>query len=378
MPRGWDPSRVIALLYDAAAGIAPWPSAIRMLADALGAQSAMLFTPTLPAGSGLFVAHGLDAAAFADYAAYYHAKDLWFQAGETGRFRDGKIATGDELVPAPMLERSEWYNDFLKRLEAFHLLSSRIATERHPLLPRIHFSLFRPHHAPGFAEEERRKLAWLHPHIERALMIRARLEERDAAAENFRAVLQRLAGAIVLLKPDGRIDFANPAAEAILARNDGLAARKTGLRALSRPEDDKLQRAIAAALRRDSGGEDMACTVARSSGRRPYQIILSPASAAPRGGGAMIFIVDPESAPELHEARTARLLGLTGAEARLAAALACGASLADYAAAAGITEGTARWTLKQALAKTDTEKQSALVALLLKTAIVRGEPGRGS
>jgi DNA-binding CsgD family transcriptional regulator len=62
--------------------------------------------------------------------------------------------------------------------------------------------------------------------------------------------------------------------------------------------------------------------------------------------------------------------GLTPAEAGLAEALAAGRSLHEYADAAHITCETARWRLKQVLAKTDTHCQAELVRLLLATAVL--------
>jgi DNA-binding CsgD family transcriptional regulator len=62
--------------------------------------------------------------------------------------------------------------------------------------------------------------------------------------------------------------------------------------------------------------------------------------------------------------------GLTPAEAELAQALAAGRSLHEYADAAHVTCETARWRLKQVLAKTDTHRQAELVRLLLTTAVL--------
>jgi DNA-binding CsgD family transcriptional regulator len=76
---------------------------------------------------------------------------------------------------------------------------------------------------------------------------------------------------------------------------------------------------------------------------------------------ALLLISDPERAVQLPTDHLARTFGLTGAEAKLAAALATGTSLTDYADAARITIGTARWYLKQALAKTGAHRQSELV-----------------
>ena len=74
---------------------------------------------------------------------------------------------------------------------------------------------------------------------------------------------------------------------------------------------------------------------------------------------------DDDGTTETAPARLARLHGLTAAEARLAAALAAGASIKDYAETAGISINTARWHLRQVLAKTGTKRQAELVRLLL-------------
>jgi len=76
---------------------------------------------------------------------------------------------------------------------------------------------------------------------------------------------------------------------------------------------------------------------------------------------ALLPISDPDRAVQLPADHLARTFGLTGAEAKLAAALATGTSLTDYAGTARITIGTARWYLKQALAKTGAHRQSELV-----------------
>ena len=68
------------------------------------------------------------------------------------------------------------------------------------------------------------------------------------------------------------------------------------------------------------------------------------------------------------QSRLQQAFCLTSAEARLAAALAEGASLKDYAASAGIAEGTARVQLKSVFAKTGTHRQAQLVALFWRLA----------
>ena len=85
---------------------------------------------------------------------------------------------------------------------------------------------------------------------------------------------------------------------------------------------------------------------------------------------ALVFVTDPERSPEIPQAQIARLYRLTPAEARLVADLVAGQSLAEYAERAGITLNTARWRLKQVLAKTDARSQADLIRLILRTVIV--------
>ena len=59
------------------------------------------------------------------------------------------------------------------------------------------------------------------------------------------------------------------------------------------------------------------------------------------------------------------VLGLSGAEARLASALAAGRTLAEYAKEAGLSRNTVRNQLGIVFAKTGTSRQTELVALIV-------------
>ena len=81
----------------------------------------------------------------------------------------------------------------------------------------------------------------------------------------------------------------------------------------------------------------------------------------------LIVVSDPDQQPTPPEERLRAIFGLTHAEARLAAALVAGHTISEYADESGITENTARWTLKQIQAKTDCRRQADLVRLLVTT-----------
>jgi DNA-binding CsgD family transcriptional regulator len=76
---------------------------------------------------------------------------------------------------------------------------------------------------------------------------------------------------------------------------------------------------------------------------------------------ALLTIADPQATPAAPEPLLRRHLGLSPAEARLAAALAAGERLADYAGRAGIGRETARTLLKRAMRKTGARRQADLV-----------------
>ncbi len=79
----------------------------------------------------------------------------------------------------------------------------------------------------------------------------------------------------------------------------------------------------------------------------------------------MLLIHDPEQGRAVSQEALVARYDLTAAEARLAARLADGESLADAARANNIAEGTARQQLKMVFQKTDTRRQAELVARLL-------------
>jgi DNA-binding CsgD family transcriptional regulator len=84
------------------------------------------------------------------------------------------------------------------------------------------------------------------------------------------------------------------------------------------------------------------------------------------GAALALFIVDPAGASEVEEQTLVDLYGLTAAEARVAAALVAGLTLADVARQLGMGITTARWHLRGVFQKTDTSRQPELVSVLLR------------
>ena len=93
-----------------------------------------------------------------------------------------------------------------------------------------------------------------------------------------------------------------------------------------------------------------------------------PERAAPpslAGSAAVVFLTDPDHAPETPAQLLRRVYGLTRKEAQLALALAGGANLADAAERLRIAKGTARRHLAAIFARTGIHRQAELVRLIL-------------
>jgi PAS domain-containing protein len=224
-------------------------------------------------------------------------------------------------------------------------------------------------------EHGQRLFLQLLPHIRRATFISQEFSTLRDERMSFIEMLQQARHGILLLNAEGRVIFANRSAETLLAQTDGLILDRYGNPRANRPgERSDLERLIAAAVATNTSVEGSlggVLPIGRPSGRRPYVLTIAPfrlpkfeAFLKPRPAAA-IFITDPESVQVAPETLFRRAYRLTPGETRLALALLSADSLKDAAGQVGLTEGSARQTLKRIFSKTDCHSQAALMKLLL-------------
>jgi len=102
------------------------------------------------------------------------------------------------------------------------------------------------------AEQHRRRLQRLTPHLSRALDASLRLGPLADGSRQLARVLQLMPSAALLLDNKQRIVHANPAAEQLLREGDGLTSSSNGglrLSAVLPDESLALSRSLAQALR---------------------------------------------------------------------------------------------------------------------------------
>jgi len=355
---------VVGGIYEAALEPAKWPHALSQVAAHLDATSAAAIVIDVRQDEvGFAAVAGMDPRALRDYTDYYVGVDPWnayLSVHESGRPYLSQAVADDRAF-----ERTEFCRDFLRHHGIFYALGG-FAVRSGALV--FLCGVQRSKQRGAFGAEALRRMERLFPHLERAARIHRRLVQAGGLADGLAAALDRMPLAAILCDRGGRALWLNRPAEAMVRRADGLRLRDGRLEAAAgNGVSADLRRLIAGAAAAEAGG---LLHLPRPWPHRPLAAMVTPLSlsASPVGiafdaaqPAALLLINDPDRAVQFPADRLTQAFGLTGAEAKLAAALATGTSLSAYADSAQITIGTARWYLKQALAKTGAHRQSELV-----------------
>ena len=230
-----------------------------------------------------------------------------------------------------------------------------------------------PHWKPS--ANDRKLLERLAPHMVLARRLHRRLVEHTRESEALLAAFDQLVLGVVFLDERMRVSFANQSAAELLGVKAGFSPSES---ATSAPQDERT-RALERLLRTERGDLRARVYMHPEDGR-PLQVLVTPF----RWPGAdrveqtrfarALFIGDPKQ----HTGDPIGVLharyGLTRGETRLALLLLAGCSVEEAASRLGISVGTARGVLKQVFEKTDTNRQPALVRLLL-TGVGQLRPG---
>ena len=167
---------------------------------------------------------------------------------------------------------------------------------------------------------------------------------------------------------DGRINFANRAAEDILLSHDSLicpALPRTETLHGSGTQERRLNRAIRSRIQ----AADVDCLTLQIHGKQPLFVVAfrhgnrQPGSGSSRN--SVLFITELTGARELDCRPVAGFYGLTRAETRLLDALLKGEKITDYARRANVTINTVKGHLSRLFRKTQTSRQSELVLRVL-------------
>jgi DNA-binding CsgD family transcriptional regulator len=356
--RDADLAALIDIAYAAAANPDAWLRFLERLHQLLDAHIVALFVQDLQTPGGAFShTHGMAPEWQRAYRDYYGARNPWMAHG----YNLQRVRTSEERCPTSELVKTEFYADFLRRIDVAHGVGGTILRDG-SLVANI--TVLRKRGA--FGDEGRKVIATLIPHLRRALRAYRRLAVAELEERALMAALDRLPCGVLLVARDGQPLFVNREAQRILTLRDGLSITREGLTA-GRPVDTRMLRGlIARAATAGAGGGVMA--LGRPSALRAFGVEVVPltlaADALPAPRVVSVFVVDPERRHETHERVLARFYDLTPAESGLAARLAAGDTLQQAADVRQIAQETARTHLKRILRKTGARRQTELVLRL--------------
>jgi DNA-binding CsgD family transcriptional regulator/PAS domain-containing protein len=371
-----DEAQLIEAIYDATLDPAVLDDVLGRMRARLRASISYMFADDAKAPAQWHL-HGLDAAVLVPYAEHYHRIDDFKHALITRRLlRSGTVFMGERIVDRPALRCSAFVNEFLRPNDFGPHCGSSVHVTSDGLVAQLSF--FRPVGAQDFGDGDLEFFKKLVPHFGRAARLRLRIEQHARPPAWTLELLDGLPWGVILLDREQRAVVVNREAERILGAADGLRLDRRGLFA-DHPEDShRLRTALGRATARCNGhagpGADLQLT--RPSGAPALLVTIVPLGRrvldlmGTSTLHAALHIVDPATRPVVPAERLRSFFGLTPAEAALASALAAGRTLQEYADEAQVTSETARWRLKQVLAKTDTRRQAELVRLLLASAVL--------
>jgi DNA-binding CsgD family transcriptional regulator len=352
--------RTAARLGDAVVDPRVWPQILGEISNAVGAVGAALLqsdvrTPDIPRTEAVDEVFDLY------FREGWHTRDIRAERGVPLLLGGQQAVIDQDILTPDEIRRSDYYQELLapSGLGWWAVIGFRAESAHWGL------SIQRSIQQGPFAEEDRRVLA----------QIANRLTETATLSTAMgRIVLSGMTNALGLLKQPAIaldrsglvLDFNAPAEQMF---NGDLRVRNRRLELSDRQAalnfDVFVQRLRMVA---EGAALPIAPIVVRRASQRPLLLRILPVDGAARspfvGASALLVFSDLHSKAGLCVTLLSQVFGLSPAEARLAAVLAEGLSTEQAARKLGVAKATVRSQLKSVFSKTETHRQSELVALL--------------
>lgn len=356
-----DTSKLIDRIYAAGLDRAAWPAAICAIADALGAR-ATSFTIADPEGHSLpfYVAPRTDPEWIEKYAARWARSNI--VRDRSAALPLGAIYDFENLgMPRDEFVRSEFYNEFFAP-QCLNFALIALAAKEETAVSAVGF--YRSAQEGPFDRRHQRLLRGLSPHLHRAVSLNLHLAQIAMQRDSMAAMLNRLDEGAVLVDADGRMLFANVAAEELLRKGEGLRLAKGRLATDAAPLMGTLLAMIANAAR----GAGAVLSLPRGDGTaQTVEVVpLAETGWLPQPPAAIVFIRNPKATALPSQEEIQQTFDLTPAQAALARELLHGDGIPAAAIRLGISRSTARTHLLELFQRTGTNRQAELVRLVLQ------------
>ena len=364
-------SELVRALYAGVIETPPWESFLQAIRHETSSMSTMIMlSPPGSAAINLISIVGGRSEVTSAYRGQLFALDPFVNLPE------GRVITLHEFVGERDLEHNDYYNDFMRGTWGVgYVLGFDVRTTAGYTAG---LRLCRAVATSNFDAAAHRLVEALVPHLRQAILIFDRVHHLQVEEMELSDALDRLGVDGFLLDALGRVTQPNRTASRLLACKEGIAVRNGRLVLGSADAQRRLGEILARARNAaDRPDEDHArlpevITIPRGPGSPSLaiaaRILRSPANLRSDHAPAVaVYVSRPEHGGAVPAAVVRELLGLTPAEAKLAARLGQGATVDQAASGLGITRATARTQLYSIFRKTGLHRQSELVSLITQT-----------
>ncbi len=372
--------KLVDQVYRASTGEVGWQPTLRAIAEAFGASFAWLAlerndlsqirqSPSEVNPEPVAVHMSADLGELADlYFKHYHHLDPFRPQMQMACA--STVMQLHEVCDPKEFVRSQYYQDFARRADSFHL--TRFCARFDAKLQLI-FEVNRSASGQPLNEAELERFESLSNHIMRALKVERHITQMGATMDAAFDALEQIGRAAFLVDRSGRVVRMNALAEAISVLADGVSIRNQRLIIEAPRGQQLLRQALQAHL--GEGGAEMpreaaVIAVERPSGSRPYLIEVTPFefesfSNTGVAATALVTIRDPDVTLRPKTTRNwGRALGLTRSEWRVARTLVVSRDEGEVAQTLGISLNTVKTHRKRIYAKLGIHRRAELSAML--------------
>lgn len=356
------PDQLLLDLYAGAAQPVRWVQSMDRLCSLTGAQSAVVQAFRFEGGQARVLWSAQDSRT----QAVTSVQSPELNTGENPRLEQRRVLRGldrvanDDLLFDPDDEARPRLQQRLATLGLGRFIGTLQDVGRGVYLG---LALHRPvQDASDFSAEHVNRLADLAPHLGQAFLLTDQLQASMERDERLRGLLDSLCFGIVLCGVDGRVQWVNRQATALLVPGAALCLQGDHLYGHSAQDTRLLLSALSGALR---AGSQRVGYLRLGEGAHALHVAIRPGDDP---ASLMLVVSSASGSLELPAGALESLFGLTPTEARLLGAIATGSTVEGYAHQRGVSVGTARVQLKQIQAKTGQHRQSDLVRLVLSSA----------
>jgi DNA-binding CsgD family transcriptional regulator/PAS domain-containing protein len=350
---------LIRKTYAAVGEQALWPNLLVDWAEAMEADSAMLFTPGNQFNSQPAIGHRIDFERATAYGEYYHLHDVWRFDGQQRRaFLPGTAVLGQTAVPRGSLHRTEFYNDFLRQMDHEWLMGSVLLSDQNTLgLPETVLSLYRRPGRRAFGRGAVHAFQEALPHLQRSLTLHHEILRMRAEKTLLESGLDHLAVGVVVFARSGQVQFANHRAQALLRAPP-----------LSKGFESDLLGALQKLDRQALLGHYTGLPL--HTGHGPLYAVATPhnrltaSEKVPTGHGSVIWLIDQQSTRGGPLNVAARMFGLSPAEQKVLGLLMHDLAPRQVAQQLSVELSTVRSQLSSLLQKTGVRRQQELLRLM--------------